>query len=59
VDVERERKEKQQALDMRDSLLEIVKELKTVLEAEKKKSLEEHQRGEVQEKLQQLRIAEE
>lgn len=37
----------------------IASAMKTVLEAEKKKSLEEHQRGEVQEKLQQLRIAEE
>ncbi|KAF3052664.1 hypothetical protein E8E11_001913 [Didymella keratinophila] len=59
ADVERERKEKQQALDTRDSLLEVVKELKTALEAERRKSLEEQQPGEVQEGQQQLRIEEE
>lgn len=52
ADAEREKKEKQQALDIRDSLLEVVAELKAALEAEKRKSLEQRQLGEAQDELQ-------
>lgn len=56
ADAEREKKEKQQALGMRDSLLEVVAELKAALEAEKRKSLEQCQLGEAQDGLHQMKI---
>lgn len=54
ADVEREMKEKQQDLGIRGSLLEVVPELKSALEAERRKSFEEQQLSEAQGRLQQL-----